>query len=244
MAQLCSRSSSDAAVDRRRLGPADVARFVLDHGQLADLLGQGRGRAELLGEAGLDAVAQQAPPGLEDLFDEGVAAHLGDRLEERRGQAVVVGGEASLGRRRDVVEVPRAPDAMADRLARHEAGRLELAQALQGARSTHPEAGGKRVGPGGAALTEVEQDGPAQRVIRRVAIAVAVAVAIAIRVPVRPTRGRLMGGVEVAHGRKASIGRAHPPTAARPSASPSASSNSGAQGPGPASTYGVASTVP
>ena len=228
------------SVDRRGLGPADVPGFVLDHRELADLLDQGRRGTKVLGEPGLDPVAEQASAGLEDLLDEGVAAHLGDRLQERRGQAVVVGREASLRRRRDVVQVPGAPDAVADRLASDEAGRFELAEALKGAGPAHAQAGRQPVWPGGAALAELEEDGPPERVIGRVAVSMPIPVPVAVAV--RTTRGWSMGAVGVAHGRKASIGRAHPPTAARPSASPSASLNSGAQGPGPAITYGDAST--
>jgi hypothetical protein len=57
-------------------------------------------------------------------------------------------------------------------VAGDEAGGLQLTESLQGAGAAHPYSAGDGVGPGGTRLAQGKEDGPAVRVVGRVAIAV------------------------------------------------------------------------
>ena len=88
----------------------------------------------------LHAGDELAPPRLEDLVDEGVAADHADRGEQTRGEPVVVRRERDLGVGRDVVQVARPADAVADGPAVDEPGRLERAELLEDAGPARAEA--------------------------------------------------------------------------------------------------------
>ena len=88
-----------------------------------------------------DAVAELAPARGEHLLEEVVAADRLDRREQARGEAVVVRREEVLRVRRDVVQVARPADAVADRLAADEVRGLERAELLEDAGPAGAERG-------------------------------------------------------------------------------------------------------
>ena len=83
----------------------------------------------------LHLLGDQPAPGVEDLVDEVVAADRADRGEQTRREPVVVRRERDLGVGRDVVQVARPADAVADGPAVDEPRRLERAELLEDARS-------------------------------------------------------------------------------------------------------------
>ena len=88
---------------------------------------------DALGHLLADPVAELAPAGGEDLLEQVVAADGLDRGQQPGREGVVVGREEVLRVGRDVVQVARPADAVADRLAADEVGRLERPELLEDA---------------------------------------------------------------------------------------------------------------
>ena len=93
----------------------------------------------------------------EDLFEEVVATDRADRRQEARGQRVVVRREEVLGVGRDVVQVTRPADAVADRLATDELGRLERPELLEDPGPARTQALGQLVGRARAVESKAKQ---------------------------------------------------------------------------------------
>ena len=148
------------AVDHRA---RQVALLVLDDRELADAVLERRVGRQPLAEAVLHLLGDQPAPGVEDLVDEGVAADHADRGEQTRGEPVVVRRERDLGVGRDVVQVARPADAVADGPAVDEPRRLERAELLEDAGPARAEARGELFGRGCAVAAELDEDVPAER---------------------------------------------------------------------------------
>ena len=157
IAQLCSRSRIVPSASTIALG--EVALLGLDDGQLADAVGERRIRRDSRSAMLVaDPVAELAPPRREDLVEQVVAADRLDRGEQAGGEAVVVRREEVLGVGRDVVQVARPADAVADGLAADELGRLERAELLEDAGPAGAEALGELVGRARAVEPEAQQE--------------------------------------------------------------------------------------
>ena len=135
-----------------------VALVVLDDGQLADPIEERRIRADPLGHAVADPIAELAPSRREDLLEEVVAADRLDRGQQPGREGVVVRREEVLGVGGHVVQVARPADAVTDGLAADEAGRLERPELLEDAGPAGAEALGELVGRARAVEAEAEQD--------------------------------------------------------------------------------------
>ena len=161
IAQLhCWSRTVPSLVDHRA---RQVALLVLDDRELADAVLERRVGGQPLAEAVLHLLGDEPAPGVEDLVDEGVAADHADRGEQTRGEPVVVRRERDLGVGRDVVQVARPADAVADGPAVDEPRRLERAELLEDPGPARAEARGKLFGGGCAVAAELHEDVPAER---------------------------------------------------------------------------------
>ncbi len=152
----------DRAVDLEdRVG--EVAVVGLDHRQLADPLDERGVRGEAIGHLLTDALAELASPRGEDLVQQVVPADGLDGGEESRGEGVVVGREEVLGVGRDVVQVARPPDPVADGLAADEMSVLECPELLEDAGPAGTEALGQLVRRARAVEAEPEQKVASER---------------------------------------------------------------------------------
>ena len=140
-----------APIERLR----QIALLVLDDGQLPGTVDERRIDRQSIGQTLADAVAGPPPPLLEDVVDEPLATDRADGRQQPVGETVVVGREQVLGGIRDVVDVARPADAVADGPPAHEAGRLQRVELLQHARAARAEPGrevlGRATGHRGAA---------------------------------------------------------------------------------------------
>ena len=91
----------------------------------------GASGADAFGHLLADPVAELAPPRGEDLVEQIVPADRLDGGQQAGRQGVVVRREEVLGIGGHVVQVARPADAVADRLAADEAGRLERPKLLE-----------------------------------------------------------------------------------------------------------------
>ena len=107
----CARRAGCPSVVDPRL--AEVAELVLEPGQLADAVLE-RGAVGQRVEARPEPRLGLAAAGREHLLDQALAADLEDRRQQPGREAVVVRGEQGLGVGRDVVQVARTADAVAD----------------------------------------------------------------------------------------------------------------------------------
>ena len=122
----------DGAVGAER-GVGQITLIALDDGQLADPVEQRRLGGNPLGHLLADPVAELAPSRREDLLQEVVPADRRDRGQQTSRQAVVVGREEVLGFGRDVVQVARPADAVADGLTADQVGSLQRPELLEDA---------------------------------------------------------------------------------------------------------------
>ena len=155
IAQLCSRSRIVAVGAEDRVG--EVALVGLDDRQLAHPIEQRRVAVDAVGHLLADPVTELAPSRGEDLVEQVVATDSLDRGEEARGQGVVVRREEVLRVGRDVVQVARPADAVADGLAGDEVGGLERAELLEHAGPAGPDPPGQLVGRARAVEPQAEQ---------------------------------------------------------------------------------------
>ena len=102
-------------------------------------------------------VAELAPAGREDLVEQIVAADRLDRGQQAGRQGVVVGREHVLGIGRDVVQVARPADPVANGLAADEIGGLERPELLEDAGPARPEPLGELVGGAGPVESKTQQ---------------------------------------------------------------------------------------
>ena len=131
------------AVDHRA---RQVALLVLDDGELADAVLERRVGRQPLAEPVLHLLARSGRRrASKTCVDEGVAADRADRGEQTRREPVVVRRERVLGVGRDVVQVARPADAVADGPAVDEA-RTPRARGAAGGRRSGSRRGAWRAG--------------------------------------------------------------------------------------------------
>ena len=136
------------------------------HGELANAVRERRARGHSFVEPLPQPRAHLPAPGGEDLLDEIGAADRDDRVEERSGEAVVIGREEVLGVGRHVVQVPWPANPVALHGVVDEAGLFERAELLEDAGPARAEVVGEAIRRHGSAA-EVHEDRPAQRRGRR-----------------------------------------------------------------------------
>ena len=136
----------------------DVAQLVLQPRQLPDSIHErrvGRKRGvHLLPEPGLGLAAA----GREDVLDQHLAADLEDRGRRPRRQPVVVGREEALCVWGDVVEMPRAPDAVPHGGPGHESRGVQGPKLLRHAAPARADGCRDRIRDGRADAAQVQQD--------------------------------------------------------------------------------------
>ena len=140
----------------QRIG--EITLLVLEEGERADPLDQGRFGPDPVVELAPDADAELESSRLEDLIDQRFAPDRCDRVQEPGGQAVVVRREERLGVGRDVVQVARPADPVTDALAADEMGLLERPKLLEDAGPTGPDRDGKLVRRRGSVAAKAFQD--------------------------------------------------------------------------------------
>ena len=151
----------DRAVGAER-GVGEVALVALDDGQLANPIEERRLGGHAFGHLLADPVAELAPPRGEDLVEQIVPADRLDGGQQAGRQGVVVGREEVLGIGGDVVQVARPADAVADRLAADEAGRLERPKLLEHAGPAGADPFGELVRGAGSVESKAQQQVAAQ----------------------------------------------------------------------------------
>ena len=141
----------------------EIAQLVLEpcelaHAGLERRAGRER-RVELLAQARL----RLAAPGREHVLDEVVAADLEDRGEEPGGEAVVVRREQVLRLGRDVVQVARPADPVADGRPGDEARAVERPELLRDAAAAGAERRRDGIRGGRPTAPQVQEDRASER---------------------------------------------------------------------------------
>jgi alkylation response protein AidB-like acyl-CoA dehydrogenase len=141
----------------------EIALVGLDDRQLADAVHERRILADAFGHLLSNPVTKLASSCGEHLVEQVVATDRLDSRQQAGGQRVVVRREQVLSFSRDVVQVARPADAMPNRLARDEVGRLERSELLEDAGAARAEAFGELIGRARTIEPKAKQELAAER---------------------------------------------------------------------------------